>query len=195
MSKFETSEASVNHTFDTGNIASADMEFIKKELKYLRSAIDKQNNSISTITTLLRQLIKEEVVLNDHHEKLNLPVETETDLEGLENEVAENFGKYETFRDLVFGRGGLEKNLKHIISAEVALHYNWDGTTGKKAFKNFKSINEALFNAVKPEITSSEVYKKAIRQGLKRIKNLHFKRISLQKKQDLKVTIIDSLSL
>lgn len=41
-------------------------------------------------------------------------------------------------------RNGLQKNLKEILSDEVVLSFNLDGTHGKKRFKDHENIYDVI---------------------------------------------------
>ncbi|XP_055904485.1 uncharacterized protein LOC129940246 [Eupeodes corollae] len=163
---------------------SADFEnYIRQEFTALRANIEQLNNSFCELNARFKQLSNNEVI-NTREISTAFPIETVEDVEELEKKIAEEPDRYiELFKKLVGGNGGIEKNLKNLIGPNVAVLYNFDGTSGKKHFKALKNINTTLYSAVKKDVPSYKLYEKSIRLSFKRIKNLYFKKASNQKKK------------
>ncbi|XP_017479996.1 PREDICTED: uncharacterized protein LOC108369408 [Rhagoletis zephyria] len=78
--------------------------------------------------------------------------------------------------------GGFEKNMDCIFSTEFILDTNLDGKQGKKRLLNYTKIMGVLYGAVEKDGINEKAFLHALRTGLRRVKNRHFKNICVNKK-------------
>lgn len=76
-------------------------------------------------------------------------------------------------------KGKLSKTITTIISLEVILAINIDGTHGKKRLKDFAKVFDALMDALRPLCNDPD---KELRNALAVVKQRHFHNVSVGKK-------------
>ncbi|XP_075154215.1 uncharacterized protein LOC142227621 [Haematobia irritans] len=77
-------------------------------------------------------------------------------------------------------KGKLTKALTTILSLELILDINIDGTHGKRRLKDFDKFFKALMDAVRPLYDDPE---KELRKALSVIKKRHFHNVCVEKKK------------
>lgn len=175
---------------NVGVVNNADS--IMQELISLRKTVEEIKQCCLQLNATVNNLLKKDETHSD--ETVTFPAKTKEELEDLDKKIGEEPQRYIViFKKMLIGHGGrVEKLLKNIISTQVALSFNFDGTHGMLPFKSFQNINSCLFNAVKEELPSTFLYKRAIQNGFRRMKNLHFKRLSTGRKLEDEVIIFGS---
>ncbi|XP_036341433.1 uncharacterized protein LOC118750809 [Rhagoletis pomonella] len=143
-------------------------ETLQDTLPKIRSAVD--------------QLIKKNVPITT---KKIFPILTLGDLEEANKEVGNEIEKYTQILKIIINPEGIFKNFNRILSDEVIHQLNYDGVNSKIAFKEYKSLNKALFEATAKEGTTHKDFVKEIRNCFRAYKSRNFKKLYDQKKKSI----------
>ncbi|CAD7078548.1 unnamed protein product [Hermetia illucens] len=142
--------------------------------------IVKQNQAIMDV------LASHSVLLNKIYKNETMPTEVSTvfsiktveELEKLNNGISEeDIPFYVATVKMKIKAGGLIKNFSKLISEDICLKYNYNGTHGKLPFCQYLKINGIFEGAV-----GDENYTSLIKQLFKRAKNNFFKKECLKRK-------------
>ncbi|XP_055907126.1 uncharacterized protein LOC129942284 [Eupeodes corollae] len=123
------------------------MDEMRADIKRLCVTTEQLKNEICTLAAHIKHLIKADVI-NSKEVSTNFPIETISDLDEIEKRAEEDPQKYtDIFKKIIDSSGGgLEKALKNIISSEIAIELNYEGTNGKHSFKTLTNINSCLYS-------------------------------------------------
>ncbi|XP_017482810.1 PREDICTED: uncharacterized protein LOC108371719 isoform X1 [Rhagoletis zephyria] len=163
-------------------------ETLQDTLPKIRSAVD--------------QLIKKNVPITT---KKIFPILTLGDLEEANKEVGNEIEKYTQILKIIINPEGIFKNFNRILSDKVIHQLNYDGVNFKMAFKEYKSLNKALFGkiviytslnkqnelifffveATAKEGTTHKDFVKEIRNCFRAYKSRNFKKIYDKKKKSI----------
>ncbi|XP_017482812.1 PREDICTED: uncharacterized protein LOC108371719 isoform X2 [Rhagoletis zephyria] len=143
-------------------------ETLQDTLPKIRSAVD--------------QLIKKNVPITT---KKIFPILTLGDLEEANKEVGNEIEKYTQILKIIINPEGIFKNFNRILSDKVIHQLNYDGVNFKMAFKEYKSLNKALFEATAKEGTTHKDFVKEIRNCFRAYKSRNFKKIYDKKKKSI----------
>uniref|UniRef100_A0A1I8Q5T4 ZAD domain-containing protein n=1 Tax=Stomoxys calcitrans TaxID=35570 RepID=A0A1I8Q5T4_STOCA len=108
--------------------------------------------------------------------RTNFPIQTEEELLEVNEKInQENKIDYVKTMHSLIHPVGVVKNLKHIISTKVTVHYNVDGSHGKKSLKRLSNFYNALLEAIPNPPQNTDPAEDQLRKA-----------IYLQKKRELK---------
>ncbi|CAD7087274.1 unnamed protein product [Hermetia illucens] len=142
---------------------------LKMQLKKLEEKIVKQNQAIMDVlashSVLLNKIYKNETMPTEV--STVFPIKTVEELEKLNNGISEeDIPFYVATVKMKIKAGGLIKNFSKLISEDICLKYNYNGTHGKLPFCQYLKINGTFEGAI-----GDENYTSLIKQAFKRAKN------------------------
>ncbi|CAD7092694.1 unnamed protein product [Hermetia illucens] len=143
---------------------------LKMQLKKLEEKIVKQNQAIMDVlashSLLLNKIYKNETMPTEV--STVFPIKTVEELEKLNNGISEeDIPFYVATVKMKIKAGGLIKNFSKLISEDICLKYNYNGTQGKLPFCQYLKINGIFEGAVGDENYTSLIKQRTGRRGVK----------------------------
>ncbi|XP_037824532.1 uncharacterized protein LOC119612747 [Lucilia sericata] len=83
--------------------------------------------------------------------------------------------------------GGLEKNFDRLLNKDVYLSLNYDGLNGKRGLKEFQSLHDVIYEALKEDGYTIQVFKKKMQHCFKIYKNRFFSKKSREKESKINI--------
>ncbi|CAD7078734.1 unnamed protein product [Hermetia illucens] len=159
---------------------SAQRSLLDNKTYLVSEKIVKQNQAIMDVlashSVLLNKIYKNETMPTEV--STVFPIKTVEELEKLNNGISEeDIPFYVATVKMKIKAGGLIKNFSKLISEDICLKYNYNGTHGKLPFCQYLKINGIFEGAV-----GDENYTSLIKQPFKRAKNNFFKKECLKRK-------------
>lgn len=176
------------------------LHILKGEIKELKDIIQTQNETIMAALSA-QKVVTESLVRQEKNNvaiKNVFPINTLEELKALNDVIIDenkqiyvsyfflyfyHFRKFCTFLQTnamkLSLKGKLPKTLTTILSLELILAINIDGTHGKKRLKDFEKVFDALMDAVRPLCDDPD---KELRNALAVIKKRHFHNVCVEKK-------------
>ncbi|KNC22408.1 hypothetical protein FF38_04654 [Lucilia cuprina] len=155
---------------------------ITGEIKELKEIIQTQNETImaalSTQKVVTESLVRQEK--NNVAIKSVFPINTFEELKALNDAIIEENRQIYTNAMKLSLKGKLPKTLTTILSLQLILAINIDGTHGKKRLKDYEKVFDALMDAIRPLCEDPD---KELRNALAVIKKRHFHNVCVEKKK------------
>ncbi|XP_067615227.1 uncharacterized protein [Eurosta solidaginis] len=173
---------------------------IELELKALKGLVTQQSNTIKTLKEDLSNrdeiIIKELASINifvrdmasEKKENADIlqifPIKNIDELQRFEDNIP-NLDEQALLNAIkkIIQRGGIAKNLHHLLGKDIFLNFNYDGVQTKQTFKQYININDILYKAVSEEVVTKENFIFEIKKGFKNAKNRVHKATCLARKQ------------
>ncbi|XP_032589115.1 uncharacterized protein LOC116804651 [Drosophila mojavensis] len=125
----------------------------KEDIAEIKQRLERIEKRQLEMLTILKKLTNEDIASESHW----FPILTMGDLEKVDQQVKEQ----------KIANGNVAKNFDSIISKDIIPNLNYDGLNGKKPFKEFKYLNDALADAIKTEGSTKKTYIATIRNCFK----------------------------
>ncbi|XP_036338795.1 uncharacterized protein LOC118748454 [Rhagoletis pomonella] len=155
------------------------VENLKKEFN---STVSIQNDAVMSALAqqkiILEKLVRQDNVLTSV--KQYFPIKTTEDLNTIESKIfPENTHLFITTMRTVLNHSVM-KNLRYLLTTEIIMTYNIDGTHGKKGLKEFSKFYSALLESI-TSITSCDEPEVQLRKAMQLHKKREFQKRSSDK--------------
>ncbi|XP_019893129.1 uncharacterized protein LOC105261964 isoform X2 [Musca domestica] len=176
--KYEVSNDKTNEIIHKLDQILCNQLALNKRLDEMEKKIEINTGAHTQELAILKEMVKKNIVITPTP---SFPLKSTEDMTVMENKIGEDFEKYVDIIKIIISPDGLIKNFCKIIDISIILSHNYDGTQNKKAFKEFKLLNMAIY-AVRCERLTEQDYAKKIRNCFKIHKARHFRTMSYNKK-------------
>ncbi|KAI8129975.1 hypothetical protein CVS40_0008 [Lucilia cuprina] len=144
-------------------------------LKQFDSKFSEMNAKFSEITALSTQKVVTESLVRQEKNNVAIksvfPINTFEELKALNDAIIEENRQIYTNAMKLSLKGKLPKTLTTILSLQLILAINIDGTHGKKRLKDYEKVFDVLMDAIRPLCEDPD---KELRNALAVIKKRHF---------------------
>uniref|UniRef100_A0A034WT99 DUF4806 domain-containing protein n=1 Tax=Bactrocera dorsalis TaxID=27457 RepID=A0A034WT99_BACDO len=143
-------------------------ELMERKMSQISAQYQVLLEEVAQQKVLIQHLLKERT--DDSSKMREFPIKNKTDL-GRINENIEVRGKKNYIKCMtqILQGSGVVKNLKNIITDELAMQYNIDGVFGKDSLKSFTNFFDALIESIPTRIDAGSP-ENQLRQALQRQK-------------------------
>ncbi|XP_050338228.1 uncharacterized protein LOC126764604 [Bactrocera neohumeralis] len=143
-------------------------ELMERKMSQISAQYQELLEEVAQQKVLIQELLKERT--DDSSIMREFPIKNKTDL-GRINENIEVRGKKNYIKCMtqILQGSGVVKNLKNIITDELAMQYNINGVLGKDSLKGFTNFFDALIESIPTGIDAGSP-ENQLRQALQRQK-------------------------